>query len=107
MNIVGVTACTVGVAHTYIAKEKLLEAAEARGHNILVETQGNIGIEDELPAEAIAQADVVILAADISVARRERFHGKPIVSVSSAIAIKQPEKLITSIEHKLGQVQTS
>lgn len=107
MNIVGVTACTVGVAHTYIAKEKLLEAAAARGHNILVETQGNIGIEDELPAEAIAQADVVILAADISVARRERFHGKPIVSVSSAVAIKQPEKLITSIEHKLGQVHAS
>lgn len=53
MNIVAITACTIGVAHTYIAKEKLIEAAENRGHAIHVETQGNIGIEDELPPETI------------------------------------------------------
>ena len=103
MNIAAITACTIGVAHTYIAKEKLIEAAENRGHAIHVETQGNIGIEDELPPETIAAADVIILAADIAVARQERFKGKPIVRVSSAVAIKQPERLITTIEHNLAQ----
>ena len=107
MNIAAVTACTIGVAHTYIAKEKMIEAAQNRGHRISVETQGNIGIEDELPSSVIKDADVIILAADISVARQERFSGKPIVRVSSAVAIKQPEKLITTIEHKLGKENRS
>ncbi|WP_288342800.1 fructose PTS transporter subunit IIB [uncultured Dubosiella sp.] len=103
MNIAAVTACTIGVAHTYIAKEKLIEAAQNRGHTIHVETQGNIGIEEELSPQAIQNADVIILAADISVAKQERFAGKPIVRVSSAVAIKQPENLIVTIEHKLSQ----
>ena len=103
MNIAAVTACTIGVAHTYIAKEKLIEAAQDRGHHICEETQGNIGIEDELSSEVSREADVIILAADISVAHQERFAGKPIVRVSSAVAIKQPKKLITTIEHKLSQ----
>ncbi|MEG0274578.1 MAG: PTS fructose transporter subunit IIB, partial [Longicatena sp.] len=48
MKIVAVAACTSGIAHTYIAKEKLIRAAEALGHSIHVETQGTIGTEDEL-----------------------------------------------------------
>ena len=47
MNIVAVAACTSGIAHTYIAKEKLIRAAEGMGHTIHVETQGTIGTEDE------------------------------------------------------------
>lgn len=61
MKIVGVAACTAGIAHTYIAREKLLKAATLRGHEITCETQGNIGIEDELKPEDIKAADVVIL----------------------------------------------
>ena len=53
MKIVGVAACTAGIAHTYIAREKLLKAATLRGHEITCETQGNIGIEDELKPEDI------------------------------------------------------
>ena len=48
MKIVAVAACTSGIAHTYIAKEKLIRAAESLGHTIHVETQGTIGTEDEL-----------------------------------------------------------
>ena len=48
MKIVSVCACTSGIAHTYIAKEKLIRAAESMGHTIKVETQGTIGTEDEL-----------------------------------------------------------
>ena len=55
MKIVGVAACTAGIAHTYIAREKLLKAATLRGHEITCETQGNIGIEDELKPEDITE----------------------------------------------------
>ncbi len=58
MKIVSVCACTSGIAHTYIAKEKLIRAAESMGHTIKVETQGTIGTEDELTAEEIKEADV-------------------------------------------------
>ena len=54
MNIVGISACTSGIAHTYIAKEKLIKAGQALGHNIHVETQGTIGTQDALKAEDIA-----------------------------------------------------
>ena len=102
MRIVAVTACTVGVAHTYIARDKLEAAAVRRGHEIMIETQGNVGIEDELPPEAIQDADVVVLAADVAVARQERFAGKKVVRVPSVVAIKQADQLIRKIEEKLG-----
>lgn len=101
MHIIAVTACTIGVAHTYIAQDKLTMAAQKRGHTIKVETQGNVGAENVLSAADIAAADVVILAADINVSAQERFKGKPIVRVSASIAIKQPEKLIEKIEQKM------
>ena len=71
MKIVSVCACTSGIAHTYIAKEKLIRAAESMGHTIKVETQGTIGTEDELTAEEIKEADVVILAIDIAITGTE------------------------------------
>ena len=76
MKIVGVAACTVGIAHTYIAQEKLENAAKNAGYDITIETQGTIGIENELTAEQIAEADVVILAVDVKISGRERFDGK-------------------------------
>ncbi len=76
MKIVGVAACTSGIAHTYIAKQKLEKAAKSLGHEVHIETQGTIGTEDELTAEEIAQADVVILATDIKIGGKERFSGK-------------------------------
>ncbi len=67
MKIVGIAACTSGIAHTYIAKEKLVMAAKELGHEVHIETQGTIGTEDELTAKDIEAADVVIIAADIKV----------------------------------------
>ena len=58
MKIVGVTACTAGIAHTYLEKEKLVKAARDLGHEIKIETQGSIGTECELTAEDVAGADV-------------------------------------------------
>lgn len=102
MKIVGIAACTSGIAHTYIAKEKLMRAAEALGHEVHVETQGTIGTEDELKAEDIKAADVVIIAADIKVGGRERFAGKKIVEVPTHIVIKSPKALLNKIQNDLG-----
>jgi len=94
MKIVGVAACTVGIAHTYIAQEKLQNAGNKAGHEIAIETQGTIGTENELSQEQIDEADIVILATDVKVAGRERFDGKRIIQVSTEIAVKSPNKLI-------------
>ncbi|MFD3136108.1 PTS fructose transporter subunit IIB, partial [Streptococcus agalactiae] len=56
MKIVGVAACTVGIAHTYIAQEKLENASKAAGHDVKIETQGTIGIENQLTSEEIGGA---------------------------------------------------
>ncbi|OTP24949.1 PTS fructose transporter subunit IIB [Enterococcus mundtii] len=103
MKIVGVAACTVGIAHTYIAQEKLENAAKKAGHKIHVETQGTIGIENELTAEQISQADVVILAVDVKISGRERFEGKRIVQVPTEVAVKSPSKLIEKVEEVVVQ----
>ena len=101
MKIVGIAACTSGIAHTYIAKEKLVTAAKELGHEVHIETQGTIGTEDALTEKDIREADVVIIAADIKVGGRERFAGKRIVEVPTHIAIKSPKALITKIQVEL------
>ena len=101
MKIVGISACTSGIAHTYIAKEKLVTAAKELGHEVHIETQGTIGTEDALTEKDICEADVVIIAADIKVGGRERFAGKRIVEVPTHIAIKSPKALITKIQDEL------
>ena len=73
MKIVAVTACPTGIAHTYMAAEQLEKTARQLGHAIKVETQGAMGIENELTAADIAAAEVAIIAADISIERPERF----------------------------------
>ena len=94
MKIVGVAACTVGIAHTYIAQEKLENAAKKAGHEMHIETQGTIGIENELTPEQIKEADLVILAIDVKISGRERFEGKRIIQVPTEIAVNSPNKLI-------------
>lgn len=73
MNIVAVTACPSGIAHTYIAAEQLEQAARKLGYAIKVETQGATGVENELSQAEVDAADAVIIASDINIARAERF----------------------------------
>ena len=101
MNIAAVAACTSGIAHTYIAKEKLIRAAESMGHTIHVETHGTIGTEDELTPDMIRDADVILLAIDIAITGTERFEGKKVVKVPTNIAVKAPKQLMTKIESEL------
>lgn len=94
MKIVGVAACTVGIAHTYIAQEKLENAAKKAGYAVQIETQGTIGIENELTQQQIDDADIVILAIDVKIAGMERFKDKKVLKVPTEIAVKSPNKLI-------------
>ncbi|MNM66024.1 PTS system fructose-specific EIIBC component [compost metagenome] len=87
-RIVAVTACPTGVAHTFMAAEALQQAAQQLGHQLTVETQGSVGARNPLSAEAIAEADVVLLAADIEVPTA-RFAGKRIYRCGTGIALKQ------------------
>ena len=103
MNIVGVSACSAGIAHTYIVQEKLEQAAKAMGHTCKIETQGSIGVENQLTPEEIAAADAVLLAVDIKVSGMERFKGKPTVKVSTEVATKTPVGLLKSLEKALAQ----
>lgn len=103
MKLVGVAACTVGIAHTYIAQEKLENAAKKAGFEMKVETQGTIGIENELTQEEIDQADIVILAIDVKIANRERFDGKRVIQVPTEIAVKSPNKLIEKAKEVVDQ----
>lgn len=93
MKILGVTACTTGIAHTYMAAEAIAEAAKTKGLDVKVETRGSIGVENELTAEDIKSADAIILACDTTVPM-ERFKGKKVLSVAVAEALKSTEDLI-------------
>ena len=88
MNIIGITACTAGIAHTYIVAEKIQNAAVEAGHKCKIETQGTIGAQNQLTSEDIQNADVVILAHDISVSGVERFAGKAVVDIPISVAMK-------------------
>jgi PTS system fructose-specific IIB component len=101
MNIVCVAACTAGIAHTYIAREKLIKGAKALGHNIKVETQGTIGTENELRTHDILIADVVILAIDVKIKGEERFSKKRVVRVKTEIVIKSPIQFLEKVEKSL------
>ncbi len=89
-RIVAITACPTGVAHTFMAAEALQQAAQQLGHELIVETQGSVGARNPLPAAAIAEADVVLLAADIEVPTT-RFAGKRIYRCGTGVALKQAQ----------------
>ncbi len=92
-TLVAVTACPTGIAHTYMAAEKLEEAAAKAGVGIHVETQGSAGAKPLDPA-LIANASAVIFACDVGVRDRARFAGKPMVSSGVKRAIDEPDVMI-------------
>jgi fructose-specific phosphotransferase system IIB component len=98
MKIVAVTSCPTGIAHTYMAAERLEKTAKKMGIDIKVETQGAMGIENELSAEDIAQASVAIFAVGIPVQKRERFDGMKIIEFSVQKAIQNPEEILLRIK---------
>ncbi|MDA3098982.1 fructose PTS transporter subunit IIB, partial [Staphylococcus pseudintermedius] len=113
MKILAVTSCPNGIAHTYMAQEKLEQAAASLGIDIKVETQGGVGTENVLTAEEIAAAEGIIIAADRQV-DLSRFNGKPLLKESVRAGIHQPEALIqrvvqgeAPVYHSTGQAEAS
>lgn len=92
--ILAVTACPVGVAHTYLAADSLRKKAKEMGVAIKVETNGSIGIKNQLTEEDIKNAKGIIVAADKNI-DMDRFNGKPLVQVGVQDALRKPEELIT------------
>ncbi len=101
--LVGITACMAGIAHTYMAKQKLENAAKELGYEAHIETQGSVGVEDELDPQTILDADLVILAADIKI-NPFRFNGKKLYSCTTNKMIKDPIKTLKEAE-KTAQIQ--
>ena len=91
--LVAVTACTTGIAHTYMAQEALQKVAAEMGVGIKVETNGASGVGNKLTAEDINKAKAVIIAADKAV-EMDRFDGKPLISRPVADGIRKTEELI-------------
>ncbi|KPW62758.1 PTS system fructose-specific transporter subunits IIBC [Pseudomonas caricapapayae] len=103
-RIVAITACPTGVAHTFMAAEAIQQAAKRLDYDLQVETQGSVGARNPLSAKAIAEADVVLLAADIEV-NTDRFAGKKIYRCGTGIALKQSEATLKKALAE-GQVES-
>ncbi|RMO26635.1 Phosphotransferase system, fructose-specific IIBC component [Pseudomonas amygdali pv. morsprunorum] len=103
-RIVAITACPTGVAHTFMAAEAIQQAAKRLNYDLQVETQGSVGARNPLSAKAIAEADVVLLAADIEV-NTDRFAGKKIYRCGTGIALKQSEATLKKALAE-GQVES-
>lgn len=97
MKIVAVTACPTGIAHTYMAAARLEKIAKNFGHEIKVETQGAIGIENKLTENDIRQAHIAIFAVDVEIEGRERFNGVRVIQVPLQEAITNPEKIFSKL----------
>ena len=98
MKIVAVTACPTGIAHTYMAAARLEKVAKNFGHEIKVETQGAMGIENKLTETDIRQAQIAIFAVDIEIEGRERFNGVKVIRVALQEALKNPENIFSDIQ---------
>ena len=96
LYIIAVTACPTGIAHTFMAAEKIKETAKAMGLDVKVETNGQIGVENKLTKEDIERAAGIIVAADKKV-EVARFDGRPTIMTKVADGINKPEELIQTI----------
>lgn len=98
MKLVAVTACPAGVAHTYMAAKSLEKEAIKRGHEIKIEKQGTLGIDDELTEIEIEEADAVIFAVSVAVEDEERFEGKKSIDVEIGAALENPAAILDAVE---------
>ncbi|WP_336076563.1 PTS fructose transporter subunit IIABC [Paenibacillus sp. 203] len=96
MKILAITSCPNGIAHTYMAAENLQKAAAKLGIEMKVETQGSIGVENQLTEQEIREADGIIIAADKTVVK-DRFVGKKLLVVGVQDGIRRPEELIQQV----------
>lgn len=95
MNIVGVTSCIAGLAHTPMAAKSLEKEGARLGHNVKIEQQGAMGTINKITPEDVANADFVIIAADRSIEEEDRFAGKLIIRVKIGQCVGHAAEVIT------------
>jgi len=105
MFIVCVTACPTGIAHTFMAAEALQNHAKAKGLEIKVETQGSLGIENEIDDEDLARADGVVIAAAVAIEGAERFAGLPSIECGVEDPIGEGEAVIEALLAEIEEAQ--
>ncbi|AUM62607.1 PTS fructose transporter subunit IIABC [Spiroplasma monobiae] len=101
-DVIGITACPTGIAHTYMAQEKLEEYAKAKGLTVKIETQGRRGIENKLTQEDIDNAKVIILAHDKALEGLSRLNGKKVIDTHTKEAIFKGDQLIEKYQKGEG-----
>ena len=105
-EILCITSCPTGIAHTYMAAESLEKAGKEMGHNIKVETQGQSGVKNKLTSDEIKNAKGIIVAADTNV-DLSRFNGKQLIRTKVADGIHKPKELIQDILDGKGTIYKS
>lgn len=98
MNVVAITACTSGVAHTYMAAELLVQLAKKENFAVYVETQGALGIENQLTQQQIDTADIVLFITDILIEGEERFKNHRIIKTSVVNFIRDQRPILHAIQ---------
>jgi len=102
MKIVAITACSGGIAHSYMDAEAIKKSAKKAGDEVKVEIQGSMGIENRLKQAEIDAADLVIFAVTIGVRERDRFKGKTIVEIDPGKFVGKPDQALLSVKEKGG-----
>lgn len=104
MNIVGISACPAGLAHTPMAAAALEKAGKALGYNVKMEQQGSMGQVNAITQEEADNAYFVLIASDQKIEGMDRFEGKPVIRVNIDTCIKAPEavlkKCIKAVDEK-------
>lgn len=103
INLVAVTACVSGVAHTYMAAELLEKLCHQEKWNVKIETQGALGIENNLAISEIECANVVLLITDIEIHNPERFQGIRTIKTSINTFLLQPQKVLEAVRRVMGK----
>lgn len=98
MKIVGVAACPIGIAHTYMSAEAITVECKKRGYSIKMETQGAAGVENELSQKDIEEADVVLLAVAVEISGMDRFKDKIVYKAEVSDCVAHPEQVIDKVE---------
>ncbi|WP_312985720.1 PTS fructose transporter subunit IIB [Atlantibacter sp.] len=102
LQIVAVTACATGVAHTYMAAEQLEKLAKAYRFSIKIETQGVLGLKNPITEKDIIHTELVIIASDITIDNPSRFEGCRVLNVCINSLLLKPTEVISAIRKSLN-----
>jgi fructose-specific PTS system IIB-like component len=102
-KLAALCACPMGLAHTFMAAEAIKKAATEMGYEVKVETQGADGVQNQLTAKDIQNADIILHAIAVTPLDMERFEGYEIYEVGLQEVIKNPKGVIREIEEDMGQ----